>query len=97
MYPCPISVTVDKQCFYIFHRLIRKLVKEKQSPVTERSYIIRFFKVMLLKKILLQDKFFILIIIYFYVALAKVFRLLKLKDYSLRIFSSKKTLNECWC
>ena len=58
----PLVLLLTNSVFYNFCRLIRKLVKVN---FTKRSYIIQFKKLMLLNETLLQDKFFILMIICF--------------------------------
>ena len=90
MYPCAISTTVDEQCFFIFWRLIRKLVKVN---FTKRSDKIPFKKLMLLKKILLQDKFFYFNDHLFLCGFGTDISFVKLGHYSLRTFSSNEYVN----
>ena len=55
MYPCPISITIDEQCFSYFCRLIPKLLKVN---LTKRSCIIWLKKVDAIKKDLTARKVF---------------------------------------
>ena len=73
MYPCPINITVDEQCFLSFLSLDTKAGKTKLYKAQLHNLV---QKMMLLKNILLHNKFFILMIICFYVGLAQIFRLL---------------------
>ena len=83
----PLVLPLTNSVFYSFCRLIRKVVKVN---FTKRSYIMQFKKLMLLKKILLQDKSFVLMVICFLCGFGTDILFIKLKHYSLRTFFSKK-------
>ena len=73
--------------FYTFCLLILKLVKVNS---TKSSYIIQFKKLMLLEKILLQDKFFTLMITFFHVGLAQTFCSYLKALFIMKVFFKKK-------
>ena len=87
MYPCSISIAVDEQCFLYF---LSSDIKTCQVNSTKSSYIIQFKKLMLLEKILLQDKFFTLMITFFHVGLAQTFCSYLKALFIMKVFFKKK-------
>ena len=91
MYPCPISITVDEQCCLYFLPLDTKTFKSKLYKAQLHNPV---QKIDAIEKDLNVRQAFYSNNHLFFCGFGTDISFVKLKHYSLRTFSSKKTLNE---